>query len=99
LSTSLPGCLKLTCVQCENGKSISPIDSAQPTMAHEADTDSDLARQSALQRAVCEQSALQRRRQAYRAMSSPPRIGIRLPQCHATTRLKTRVGNGMTGGL
>ncbi len=31
-------------VQCENGKSISTIDSAQPTMAHDADTDSDLAR-------------------------------------------------------
>jgi hypothetical protein len=37
-------CLSVTCVQCENGKSISPIDSAQPTMAHDADTDSDLAR-------------------------------------------------------
>ncbi len=47
LSTSLPileGCLNVTCVQCENGKSISSIDSAQPTMAHDADTDSDLAR-------------------------------------------------------
>ncbi len=47
LSTSLPileGCLNVTCVQCENGKSISPLDSAQPTMAHDADTDSDLAR-------------------------------------------------------
>ncbi len=47
LSTSLPileGCLNVTCVQCENDKSISPIDSAQPTMAHDADTDSDLAR-------------------------------------------------------
>jgi hypothetical protein len=47
LSTSLPiveGCLNVTCIQCENGKSISPIDSAQPTMAHDADTDSDLAR-------------------------------------------------------
>jgi hypothetical protein len=47
LSTSLPileGCLNVTCVQCENGKSISPIDSAQSTMAHDADTDSDLAR-------------------------------------------------------
>jgi hypothetical protein len=47
LSTSLPileGCLNVTCVQCENGKSISPIDSAQPTMAHGADTESDLAR-------------------------------------------------------
>jgi hypothetical protein len=47
LSTSLPileGCLNVTCVQCENGKSISPIDSTQPTMAHDADTDSDLAR-------------------------------------------------------
>ncbi len=38
------GCLNVTCVQCENGKSISPIDSAQPTMTHDADTDSDLAR-------------------------------------------------------
>ena len=37
-------CLNVTCVQCENGKSISTIDSAQPTMAHDADTDSDLAR-------------------------------------------------------
>jgi hypothetical protein len=36
------GCFNVTCVQCENGKSISPIDSAQPTMAHDADTDSDL---------------------------------------------------------
>ncbi len=36
--------LNVACVQCENGKSISPIDSAQPTMAHDADTDSDLAR-------------------------------------------------------
>ncbi len=49
LSTSLrlpilEGCLNVTCVQCENGKSISPIDSAQPIMAHDADTDSDLAR-------------------------------------------------------
>jgi hypothetical protein len=47
LSTSLPileGCSNVTCVQCENGKSISPIDSAQPTMAHDADTDSDPAR-------------------------------------------------------
>jgi hypothetical protein len=47
MSTSLPileVCLNVTCVQCENGKSISPIDSAQPTMAHDADTDSDLAR-------------------------------------------------------
>ena len=48
LSTSLPvleGCLNVTCFQCENGKPISPIDSAQPpTMAHDADTDSDLAR-------------------------------------------------------
>ncbi len=34
----------MTCVQCENGKSISLIDSAQPTMAHDADTDTDLAR-------------------------------------------------------
>ena len=34
----------VTCVQCENGKSISPIDSAQPTMAHDAEADSDLAR-------------------------------------------------------
>jgi hypothetical protein len=34
----------VTCVQCENGKSISPTDSAQPTMAHDADTGSDLAR-------------------------------------------------------
>jgi hypothetical protein len=45
--TSLPileGCLNVTCVQCENGKPISPIDSAQPTMAHGARTDSDLAR-------------------------------------------------------
>jgi hypothetical protein len=48
-STSLPnleGCLNVTCVQCENGKSISTIDSAQATMAHDADTDSDLARPS-----------------------------------------------------
>ncbi len=39
-------CLNVTCVQCENVKSISTIDSAQPTMAHDADTvtDSDLAR-------------------------------------------------------
>ena len=46
LSTSpiLEGCLNVTCIQCENGKSISTIDSAQPTMAHDADTDSDLAR-------------------------------------------------------
>ncbi len=47
LSTSLPileGCLNVTCVLCENGKSISPIDSAQPTMAHDADTGSDPAR-------------------------------------------------------
>jgi hypothetical protein len=47
LSTSLPilkGCVKVTCIECENGKPISPIDSAQPTMAHGADTDSDLAR-------------------------------------------------------
>ncbi len=47
LSTSLPileGCLNVTRVQCENGKSIRPIDSAQTTMAHDADTDSDLAR-------------------------------------------------------
>jgi hypothetical protein len=36
--------LNVTCVQCENGKSISPIDSSQPTMAHDANTDSDLAR-------------------------------------------------------
>ena len=49
LSTSLPiqeGCLNMTCVQCENGKPISTIDSAQATMAHDADTDSDLARPS-----------------------------------------------------
>ncbi len=49
LSTSLPileGCLSVTCVQCENGNSISPIDSAQATMAHDADTDSDLAHPS-----------------------------------------------------
>jgi hypothetical protein len=39
-------CLNVTCVQCENGKSISAIDSAQATMAHDADTDSDLARPS-----------------------------------------------------
>jgi hypothetical protein len=39
-------CLKVTCVQCENGESISTIDSAQPTMAHDADTDSDPARPS-----------------------------------------------------
>ncbi len=41
LSTNLPipeGCLNVTCVQCGNGKSISPIDSAQPTMAHDVDT-------------------------------------------------------------
>jgi hypothetical protein len=38
------GCLNVTCVQCENGKPISPIDSDQPSMAHDADTDSDLAR-------------------------------------------------------
>ncbi len=46
LSTSIPileGCLNVS-VQCENGKPISPIDSAQPIMAHGADTDSDLAR-------------------------------------------------------
>jgi hypothetical protein len=49
LSTSHPileGCLNVICVQCENGKSISTIESAQPTMAHDADTDSDLARPS-----------------------------------------------------
>jgi hypothetical protein len=51
LSTSLPIlegclCLNVTCVQCENGKSISTIDSAQATMAYDADTDSDLARPS-----------------------------------------------------
>jgi hypothetical protein len=34
----------VTCVECQNGKSISPTDSAQPTMAHDADTDSDRAR-------------------------------------------------------
>ncbi len=34
----------MTCVQCENGKSISPIDSVQPTMAYDVDTYSDLAR-------------------------------------------------------
>jgi hypothetical protein len=39
-----PKCVNVTCVQCENGKPVSPIDSAQPTMAHDADTDSDLAR-------------------------------------------------------
>ncbi len=39
-----PSCLNVTCVQCENGKSISTIDSAQATTAHDADTDSDLAR-------------------------------------------------------
>jgi hypothetical protein len=44
--TSGRSCLNVTCVQCENGKSISPSDSAQPTMAHVADTDSDLARPS-----------------------------------------------------
>ncbi len=33
----------MTCVQWENGKSVSTIDSAQATMAHDADTDSDLA--------------------------------------------------------
>ncbi len=40
----LISCLNVTCVQCESGKSISSIDSAQPTMAHDTDTDSDLAR-------------------------------------------------------
>jgi hypothetical protein len=47
LSTSIPiqeGCFNVACVQCENGKSISPIDSAQLTMAHDTDTESDLAR-------------------------------------------------------
>ncbi len=39
-------CLNVTCVQCENGKSISTIDSAQATLAHDADTDSDFARPS-----------------------------------------------------
>ncbi len=42
LSTSLPileGCLNVTCVQCENGKSISTINSAQESMAHDTDTD------------------------------------------------------------
>jgi hypothetical protein len=29
----------VTCVQCDNGKSISPIDSSLPIMAHAADTD------------------------------------------------------------
>jgi hypothetical protein len=38
------GCLSVTCAQGENGKSISPTDSAQSTMARGADTDSDLAR-------------------------------------------------------
>ncbi len=38
------GYLNVTCVQCENGKSISPVDIAQPTMAHDADADSDPAR-------------------------------------------------------
>ncbi len=49
LSTRLPileGCLNVTCVQGENGKSISTIDSAQATMTHDADTDSDIARPS-----------------------------------------------------
>ena len=36
--------MNVTCVQCENGKSFSTIDSAQTTMAHDADTDSALAR-------------------------------------------------------
>jgi hypothetical protein len=47
LSTSLhilEDCLNVTFVQCEFGKSVWPIDSAQPTMADDADTDSDLAR-------------------------------------------------------
>ncbi len=34
------------CVQCENGKSISPIDSAQPTTAHDADTYSECQSQA-----------------------------------------------------
>ncbi len=49
LSTGFPileGCLNVTCVQCENGKSISTIDSTQATMAHDTDTDSDIARPS-----------------------------------------------------
>ncbi len=33
--------MNVTCVQCENGKSVSPT---LPTTAHDADTDSDLAR-------------------------------------------------------
>ena len=37
-------CLNVTCVQRENGKSISTIDSTQATKAHDADTDSELAR-------------------------------------------------------
>ena len=37
-------CLNVTCVQGESGKSISTIDSALATEAHDADTDSDLAR-------------------------------------------------------
>jgi hypothetical protein len=43
---TFPPCLNVTCVQCKDhpGKSISPIDSAQPTMAHDAEADSDLAR-------------------------------------------------------
>jgi hypothetical protein len=28
------GCLNVTCIQCKNGKSVSTINSAQPTMAH-----------------------------------------------------------------
>ena len=39
-------CLNVTCVQGENGKSISTIDSTQATEAHDTDTDSDLARLS-----------------------------------------------------
>ena len=41
LSTSLAileGCLNVTCVQCENGKSISPIDSAQPRLGSRTST-------------------------------------------------------------
>jgi hypothetical protein len=37
-------CLTATCDQWENGKSISSTDSAQTTIAHRADPDSDLAR-------------------------------------------------------
>ncbi len=93
-TSQLDYCLNVTCVQCENSKSISTIDSAQPTMAHDADTDCctstrrqasiGAARYSCYATAECHEQA---QRQPCCGAHGSQWLGVRPPECWRSIHL------------